>query len=57
MKAKCGKSPRYGLGKIGDYALSTIPHFGSVFTNLYQYNRVKDAEEYAPPITTDASAA
>ena len=53
---KCGKMPKLVNG-WGDYALSTLPHLGSVLTNLYQYNRVKDAEEYAPTITTEAPAA
>lgn len=57
MKAKCGKMPKYSVGRWGDYALSTLPHLGSVLTNLYQYNRVKNAEEYAPTITTEAPAA
>ena len=55
-KAKNGKLPKCVNG-WGDYALSTLPHLGSVLTNLYQYNRVKDAEEYAPTITTEAPAA
>lgn len=53
---KCGKMPKHANG-WGDYALSTLPHLGSVLTNLYQYNRVKNAEEYAPTITTEAPAA
>ena len=57
LKAKCGKMPKYNIGRWGDYALSTLPHLGSVLTNLYQYNRVKNAEEYAPTITTEAPAA
>lgn len=55
-KAKNGKLPKCVNG-WGDYALSTLPHLGSVLTNLYQYNRVKNAEEYAPTITTEAPAA
>ena len=55
-KAKNGKLPKCNNG-WGDYALSTLPHLGSVLTNLYQYNRVKNAEEYAPTITTEAPAA
>ena len=45
---KCGKLPKYGLGTIADYALATLPHFGSVMTNLAQYNRAKYADTYAP---------
>ena len=55
-KAKNGKLPKCANG-WGDYALSTLPHLGSVLTNLSQYNRVKNAEEYAPTITTEAPAA
>ena len=55
-KAKNGKLPKCVNG-WGDYALSTLPHLGSVLTNLSQYNRVKNAEEYAPTITTEAPAA
>ena len=57
MKAKCGKMPKYNIGKWGDYALSTLPHLGSALSNIYQYNRIKNAEEYAPTITTEAPAA
>lgn len=53
---KCGKMPKLANG-WGDYALSTLPHLGSVLTNLSQYHRVKNAEEYAPTITTEAPAA
>lgn len=45
---KCGKLPKYGLGTIADYALATLPHLGSVMTNLAQYNRAKYADTYAP---------
>ena len=45
---KCGKLPKYGLGTIADYALATLPHIGSVMTNLAQYNRAKYADTYAP---------
>lgn len=55
-KAKNGKLPKCVNG-WGDYALSTLPHLGSVLTNLSQYHRVKNAEEYAPTITTEAPAA
>ena len=57
LSYKHGKTPKYNLGKFGDYALSTLPHLGSVFSNIYQYNRIKNAEEYAPTITTEAPAA
>ena len=53
---KCGKMPKCANG-WGDYALSTLPHLGSVLSNIYQYNRIKNAEEYAPTITTEAPAA
>ena len=54
--AKNGKLPKCNNG-WGDYALSTLPHLGSVLSNIYQYNRIKNAEEYAPTITTEAPAA
>ena len=53
---KCGKMPKCANG-WGDYALSTLPHLGSALSNIYQYNRIKNAEEYAPTITTEAPAA
>jgi hypothetical protein len=53
---KCGKMPKLVNG-WGDYALSTLPHLGSVLSNIYQYNRIKNAEEYAQTITTEATAA
>lgn len=54
--AKNGKLPKCNNG-WGDYALSTLPHLESVLSNIYQYNRIKNAEEYAPTITTEAPAA
>lgn len=54
--AKNGKLPKCNNG-WGDYALSTLPHLGSVLSNIYQYNRIKNAEEYAPTIITEAPAA
>ena len=47
-KYKNGKLPGFKLGTIADYALATLPHLGSVMTNIMQYNRAKHADTYAP---------
>lgn len=44
----CGKLPKKALGQLGEYALATLPHLGSYFSNLAQYNRAKHANKYVP---------
>lgn len=48
---KNGKLPKYALGWDG--ILATLPHLGSLATNLAQYNRVIDANTYAPDTYVD----
>lgn len=52
-KYKQGKLPAFRLGTFGDYALATLPHFGSFAANLAQYNRAKHASTYAPDTYVD----
>lgn len=52
-KYKQGKLPTFRLGTFGDYALATLPHFGSFAANLAQYNRAKHASTYAPDTYVD----
>lgn len=48
---KNGKLPKCALGWGG--ILATLPHLGSLATNLSQYNRVVNAETYAPDTYVD----
>ena len=55
-KYKNGKLPGYRLG-IGDYALSTIPHFYQFLDSAQQYNTDRNGAVYVPDITSDYSGA
>lgn len=57
MKAKCGKMPKYNIGKWGDYALSTLPNLGAAITNLMQYNRANNASVRADEVNTETPEA
>lgn len=56
---KCGKKPGYWSGKIGEYALATIPGINEYLTNLQWYNKDKYASvpEYNYEVTTPGANA
>lgn len=38
-----GKMPKYAFGTLGDYALTTLPHFGAFMTHLANRRRISEA--------------
>lgn len=55
-KYKNGKLPGFKLG-LGDYALTTLPHFGQFLDSIQQYNTDRNAAVYVPDIRADYSGA